>query len=137
MSYETDLRTAIRRLEKSDTRIKRRNARRHLRTVLGRVRRELEAAYPLVQKNGQDVKAKKKPRCPVCGVPCKSWLRLAEHLKWYHKLHQTVGDGILVSKCWCGRSLKIHNFASHLAHTKDLQAHMLLGGLRKVREKLS
>ena len=137
MKHEQALRDAIKRLQRSDTRIKRRNARRHLRTVLRRIQRDLMGSFPVIRKDGQAAEpTKKRPVCPMCGIPCRNWTLLARHLIAMHDCYHLR----FRAQCWCGRTFPHTGsrtaemrFGLHLAHVKNLKEHLLVGKLKEVK----
>lgn len=139
MSYESELRVALKRLEASDTQLKRFNARKNLRLLLSGIKRECEKRYPLLNQDGTEKKGRRRVLCPICDVPMKNFSSLASHIILKHKQHRATTSS-LESSCWCGKRFHTGQnqdykamataFARHLAGIRDLKAHALLGALK-------
>lgn len=130
------IKQAMQRLKTSDTPLKRRNARKALLLVMQRTLREWENEYPLLREDGTEIVKPKKPCCPVCGSPMKSWAKLAEHLEQYHIWKRDFADPIRnhVVKCPCGKeyggSTRHAAMGRHLRAQKDIKAHILVATIR-------
>jgi hypothetical protein len=115
---------AVKRLMRSDTALKRRRARRAVRSAFNNLMKE----YPLLGKDGSQPPPKLKLTCPICGVPIKQWRFLAAHMlnnHWMDKredVAQQHRPGIVC--LGCNRTFEsVRGLAVHL---KALNAKSLL-----------
>jgi rubrerythrin len=118
------LKQAFKRLEESDTQLKRRNARKKLRLLLNGIWREADGKYPGMNADGKERSRATSPVCPSCGIPAKTWKALASHALNHHNRYQKVThvatNGTRGTRteivCWCGRQFSNPgSFARHLS----------------------
>lgn len=112
----TPLRQAIRRLEKSDTPLTRRNARNAVRRELASIWKALDAEYRPLRDDGSVIKRTKRKGayCYQCERPLTSTRALVEHLASAHK--DLVCRSTQKSyQCICGRKGDKATMARHLA----------------------
>lgn len=118
-----ELTRALRRLEKSNTRLTRRRARNALRSAVNKLLRE----YPVIGKDGEEKRERKKPTCPICRIPMASWPTLANHLRSH------CGDHGPSTCCCCRTHFKsLRALAQHLAslHRRgELVSHAVKGSM--------
>jgi hypothetical protein len=115
VNHTKDLSRCLKRLERSDTPLTRKNARAELWKKLSEIRNDCSELYPLI---GEDGEAKPvpipPPPCPFCGIPTKSWDSFTRHVAIKH------GGG--KRGCWCGKQFD---------HTRGLANHFK--GLRAAK----
>ena len=126
MNYAHAVRDALKRLEASDTRQKRKNARKNLDRTLKALAEFVAETYPQIRKDGTEIMGRKVKgcRCPICNVPMKSFATLGRHL---HSKHGSQGFN-----CFCGQRFGSNKaLAGHLANKKCLKTHYGLSMLKQ------
>lgn len=145
----TPLRQALRRLDKSDTYMKRRNARNAVAAEIRALQDWIAQEYPKLRRDGTEIRPPS-PRgayCPICRTPMASWVSLVHHLAGKHPAYvwaiASVGTPMTARRpeiiqakgtkfrCCCGypedtserRYAARARIATHLANQKDLGAH--------------
>ena len=137
MTYEAELRRAIRRLEGTEgRRIARRHALQSLDVLLGRIRREVRRKFPTISKTGELIVPKKLPsgkrRCPLCESYAATNKKLALHLVVKHRYR----------KCPCGfkskfaRQIELNN-PPLISHLETLTAMPTTNPARRVVIKIA
>ena len=108
------LKQALRYLMKSRTRLTRKRGRRAVRSALNAILKQ----YPSLNKDNQENKKPTPCVCPICGVPARTWLILAAHLRRKHRCTQgmpTVQTGKSQTCPGCGCLFTLRGLAAHLA----------------------
>lgn len=129
----TELRRAIKRLAKSDTRLKRRNARYAVRTELRTIVKAMDEEFPPLGTDGRPRRRVKMMVCPFCKLPQKA---LTTHIKRKHP--GMVGTVTLSSRygytsnvCACGEQFASDKTMDrHLRRVDDLGAHFAQAVIR-------
>lgn len=107
-----DLKQALRRLDKSDTPVKRRNALKAFHAAVQAIEDDVSHRYPRLRRDGTVIQPRqpKGSWCPVCRTPMKSMASLIVHVAKSHRsyisLHpaQTRADADnAMFRCNCGR----------------------------------
>lgn len=117
-----DLLQAMRRLERSQTALTRKRARRAVKAAYMKL---LEAFPPMTKEGEERIKAKR-PCCPLCRIPCKSWSFLAKHLKINHC--QINPNGTATRYCpACGKRCRVAHHLAALHRSGKLLQHVVAG----------
>ena len=116
----------LKRLERSDTQLKRHNARVAYRRASRALDREVDLAYRPLRDDGTEVaKVKRKGvACPYCRVPFKSMGQLVKHLQAAHGWSWSHANCICGKKCRDKRQL-----VKHLIGVGDLGVHLVKAAL--------
>jgi len=133
---EVGLRLAIKRLEGSvgKGRTARRNARNALRRALSHMKAELLAEFPVIGKDGVEVRYNKPKgcKCPACNAPMASVRSFCEHWAKKHIPAFVGGVGSWQFKCGCGKVFDrkhLKRFVRHVAGLDDIAVHFTMGML--------
>lgn len=123
------LRHALNRLERSDTPLKRKNARLAFTRALRELERAVDGSYRPLRPDGAEVPKARKPRgrmCPYCKVPVRSVTALLVHFRGKHGWWTD-------NRCKCGRRFTCSKFlVRHLASVKDVGTHLATAELVRV-----
>lgn len=124
-----EIQRCLRRLERSDTQLKRHNARVAYRRASRALDREVDLAYRPIRDDGTEVpRAKRKGRaCPYCSVPFKSMGQLVTHLQKAHEWGRWSRSvtGLRLLECVCGKQCKNNRqLVRHLSGIKCLVSHV-------------
>lgn len=123
----TELKAAIRRLERSDTPRKRKSARQAVRSAAGTIIRDLETAYPNLRADGTPAPQSRGASCPCCKQPMRTWGQLVRHLVARHRQFMTDNNSLRPYRCICGKEGTLRGMVQHLQRVTDLGVHFAAG----------
>lgn len=115
-----EIKRCLKRLERSDTPLKRANARLAWRRAVREMDKEADLRFRPMRDDGSEIpKAKQKGVvCPYCDVPLRSNYQLLGHLRRKH------GWGLGSTTCLCGKKHGTDTgMIRHLSRFKDLATH--------------